>query len=618
MYIFFQKLFKGSLKNKIFFGYIGITFITFILTILSISNLINLKSAINNIMLENYRSVVAAEEMMDSLERQDSGELIYLFHQRQEGEKIFRDNQVEFVKWLGRAEDNITISGEGVLIEEIEENYQNYIMLYEQLRDMLSDDLNGAQDFYFREISPQFELLKSKARNLLLMNQDNMYDAQQKANNNTSETVYSTLIFSIGAILLAGLFGLYISNQIIKPIRSLTQHAVKVGEGGLDTTILIESEDEIGKLAEEFNRMTEKMRKYGELNVQKLISEKQKSEGIVRSISSPLLVTDAEHRIVLANPASEELFDFKEEKAIGKHVLEVIKDERIFKLINAIIEGEEDKNLRTTLPIEKNQTTLHYQGSVVPVFGQDGDIKLIVTIFDDITKLKELDSLKSEFVSTVSHEFRTPLTSMNMSIGMLLGNKFGELNEKQTKLLSAAKEDCERLKNLVSDLLDLSKIESGKIEMEFKSHPVRALMEASIKTFEELASDKEIELMIDVEEDLMVYADANKIIWVLTNLLGNALRYTTGGGKISVNAEAKGSRVYVSVKDTGKGIPLEYQNKIFEKFVRVYSDEEDPGGTGLGLAISREIVEAHGGKIWVTSQPGKGSTFTFTLRKQDK
>jgi NtrC-family two-component system sensor histidine kinase KinB len=244
---------------------------------------------------------------------------------------------------------------------------------------------------------------------------------------------------------------------------------------------------------------------------------------------------------------------------------------------------------------------------------ETGSMIGVVLLFRDITSLKELDRLKSEFVMTASHELRTPLTSLGMSIDLLREKVQGKLKEKEEQLLSAAHEDLQRLKALVNDLLDLSRIEAGKIEMDFDRVSVQLLFEKAVSSLIAQANDKDIQLTFSAPSGLpLVKADANKITWVLTNLISNALRYTSSGGKIHLYAEHFGAQTYVSVSDDGAGIPYEYQTKIFEKFVQVKS-RQDAVGTGLGLTICKEIVRAHGGTIWVDSAPGEGSTFTFTL-----
>jgi NtrC-family two-component system sensor histidine kinase KinB len=231
----------------------------------------------------------------------------------------------------------------------------------------------------------------------------------------------------------------------------------------------------------------------------------------------------------------------------------------------------------------------------------------------DITRLKELDRLKSEFVMTASHELRTPLTSLNMAVNLLWESAAAKLTDQEKVLLEACHGDVQRLRALVNDLLDLSKIEAGKVELAFESvHPL-FLGDQALSVIRTQADSKGIELSIEVPEDLpQVTADPHKIVWVLVNLLANAVGYTKAGGHIKLTGERVGNHVHLAVTDDGEGIPLDVQPRIFDKFVHGKPSDGD-GGSGLGLAISKEIVKAHRGAIWVDSTPGQGSTFTFTL-----
>ena len=218
-------------------------------------------------------------------------------------------------------------------------------------------------------------------------------------------------------------------------------------------------------------------------------------------------------------------------------------------------------------------------------------------------------------MATASHELRTPLTGMAMSLNLLVETTEDKLSDSESELLNTAVADVERLRSLVNDLLDLSKIESGKLELDFVEVGVNFLLDKAVSALNIQAQQNDIELIVkSLSEDISIKADANKIIWVLTNLIANALRYSDPGGEITIGALSRNSWVEIFVSDRGAGIPLEYQSKIFDKFVQVKTDK-DVGGSGLGLAICQEMVRAHGGRIWVDSTVGEGSTFTFTLPK---
>ena len=242
-----------------------------------------------------------------------------------------------------------------------------------------------------------------------------------------------------------------------------------------------------------------------------------------------------------------------------------------------------------------------------------GVIPGVVLLLRDITRLRELDRLKSEFVMTASHELRTPLTSLNMAVNLLRESAGTKLTDQERALLEACHEDVQRLRALVNDLLDLSKIEAGKVELAFEPVQPRFLGDQALSVIKAQADSKGIELTLGVPEDLpAVTADPHKIVWVLVNLLANAVRYTKAGGHISLQGEQVGNQVQLAVTDDGEGIPFDLQPRIFDKFVHG-KPRDGGGGSGLGLAICREIVKAHRGAIWLDSIPGKGSTFTFTL-----
>ncbi|HNQ43034.1 MAG TPA: HAMP domain-containing sensor histidine kinase, partial [Candidatus Cloacimonadota bacterium] len=235
-------------------------------------------------------------------------------------------------------------------------------------------------------------------------------------------------------------------------------------------------------------------------------------------------------------------------------------------------------------------------------------------LMQDISDMKELDRLKSEFVMIISHELKTPLTSINMSIDLLRESLGKTLQPKDNELLDVAKEDVVRLRMLVSDLLDLSKIEAGKIELQFTQVNILSLMQTVVQNFQTQLNNKQI--MISINNDHpslpLVYGDEDKLLWVFSNLISNAIKAVKTAGKITLRADQNGDFILVSVKDNGKGIPLNLQKRIFEKFVQL-SGDDNSSGTGLGLMICREIIRAHGGTIWVDSELGKGADFCFTV-----
>ncbi|MDH7515896.1 MAG: HAMP domain-containing sensor histidine kinase, partial [Bacteroidota bacterium] len=245
----------------------------------------------------------------------------------------------------------------------------------------------------------------------------------------------------------------------------------------------------------------------------------------------------------------------------------------------------------------------------------DGKVIGAVTLFQDVTPFKLLEELKSDFLAAVSHEFRTPLTSIAMSADILLQGMIGPLTDGQRELLESVKGDCDRLKKLVEEILALSKLESVR-GLEVRDRvDIRRVIEESVATLRLQTQEKRITVDIRIEEGLpAVRGDFQQLCWAVVNLVGNAVRYTDPGGSVSVTVRRVGNMVEVAVADTGKGIPQDALERIFEKFVQLESaDDYTPGSVGLGLTIARRVVENHGGRIHAESALGKGSVFRFTI-----
>lgn len=365
--------------------------------------------------------------------------------------------------------------------------------------------------------------------------------------------------------------------------------------------------------------MTRKLKFNSIRNIEILTQEKNKAEAIIESISDGILVIDKFFKIELINRAAQNIFDVKEKYVFQQHILELIYNKEIFEMAkNSMKDNEIGFSKKfVDLNIQRGENKLEYCRVYVHSMKTIKGIVGVVILLQNITKLKEIEMVKSEFVSTVSHEFRTPLTSMNMSIELLLKESLGSLNLEQKELLLILKEEEKRLRNLVEDLLDLSKIESGRIELKFMPHRLNELYEIVYNSLKIQLENNKINFKFqDVKNLPKVRIDINKISWVMINLISNAIRYVdhNGKGRIEVLAKKINEKILIEVRDNGIGIEKQYQERIFDKFMRIES-ENTPAttGTGLGLSISREIIKSHSGEIWVKSVINEGSQFFFTL-----
>jgi NtrC-family two-component system sensor histidine kinase KinB len=610
-----------SLRKKIFIGYgIALTLMIFVF-VLALFHLLKLGQASEAILRENYKSILAAENMVYAIERQDSATLLIFFGRDHQAWKQFRDNESLFFQWLGRAKDNITVEGEEAIVKTIENEYGTYLHHIAELTPRYQSNPQKTATVYHETILPSFRAVTNACIHLREINQETMFKASERARHIAKRAMWSMLIIGSAAVGIGLIFSLLLSNLLVRPVRQMMEATQKISEGNYDVQIPLRSSDELGSLADQFNSMVKKLKSYHDLNIDQIVTEKRKSDAIIRSIDDGIVVVDNQFKVTDVNPTAAKALHLEPDQMQNRHILEVVQYEDLFYYVKQTIETGRSPTIeerRNILTIEREGKQCHYQFSITPVHGKLGSLLGAVLLLRDVTRLTELDRLKSEFVMTASHELRTPLTSIGMSIKLLLERTTEKLNEKEQQLLLAAHEDLQRLKTLVSNLLDLSKIEAGKMEMEFENISLLALCENAVGVLKSQVNAKGICLTLDLPQHLPpVKADVNKIIWVLTNLLSNALHYTERGGSIRVAAEQLGPYVQVSVSDNGPGIPFEVQSKIFDKFVQIKSNKA-LGGSGLGLTICKEIVRAHGGTIWVDSTPGEGSTFTFTLAAQEK
>ena len=604
-----------SIKGKILMIYSFLIFLIFMLASVAIYNLYGLNKAVDGLIEANYRSIVAAKNMIYAIERQDSNELLFLQVQKEESLKNFYTNQKEFITWFTKARDNVTEENEIEVLDRISKNYVIYNESFLKLqKNITNKNMELGSSVYISDIYPAFLLIKSDCEKLLEINEKAMFGSKEKAMEKSRNQMYGTTLLSVVAILLGLFVAIFITRRIVKPLHILIEGIKSIKEGSLNQVIKVTTKDEIGKLTEEFNSMAKRLQVYEKSNIKNIISEKNKSLAIVKSISDPIIVTDNNNNLLLLNNSAEKLFMVREKEAFGRHILEYVNNSVVFECIKRSVKKDNLEDENTMITINKEGKPNHYKITVTNILGDECAIIGNVTVLQNITTLKEIEEAKSNFISTVSHELRTPLTSIVMGNGILLDKTLGPLNEEQEEVVQAMDEDGKALLALVNDLLDLSKIEAGKLEMNIKEASINSIIENALKTFAEIIKERGVVLNNTADNNMpLLRIDFSKITSVINNLLANAIKFTEPGGMITIASKIKDRDVEISVADTGIGISKEDQNSIFEKFVQVKGIGPYSKGTGLGLAIAKEYVEMHGGRIWVQSELGHGSKFIFTI-----
>jgi len=350
----------------------------------------------------------------------------------------------------------------------------------------------------------------------------------------------------------------------------------------------------------------------------KTLSEKKSTDAVIHSIAQGLVVVDSNGKVIMMNPAAEKLLETNKKDKIGKSIVDDTRDEQMISL-NKDFSGEEKE---IELISQADDTTKTLRSSSAVIENENGQTIGMVSVLSDVTKQKQLNRMKNDFVANVTHELRTPLITIDKSISLLRSQAAGPVSETQEQFLTIAERNIKRLGSLINDLLDLSKLEAGKMEMKFEKSSVDFVVSDVAQTFTAWAEAKSITIEKNIEDNIPeIDIDPNRIIQVITNLAGNALKFTPKEGKIIFGAKyLKDSReVVFSVADTGIGIPEDDISKIFDKFYQTGERAPtDISGTGLGLSICREMVDAHKGRIWAESKKGEGAKFLFALPQDNK
>jgi two-component system, NtrC family, sensor histidine kinase KinB len=571
------------------------------------------------ILKDNYRSVLAAQRMKEAVERMDSASLFIVAGERQKGSEQAEKNRPIFEAELKVQEGNITEAGEKEFTEKLRAAWTDYLAKFDRLQKGATAD--EARGLYFSELESAFYRVKTAADEILAINQDTMVrnsDAVQR----TAERMNTVTISVALAALAVGLFiSSLLTRRMLQPLSALSEATHKLGEGNFETRAHVHGSDEFAQLAHDFNAMAARLAEYRKSSLGDLLQAHLSMQAAIDSLPDPVVIFSIEGSLQNVNQAAQTLLRLTAEsgekeplKAIDASVRSVLERMR-----SHVLSGKGAYHPRGFEDAVKLPTILgdrYFLPRAAPVYETRGVVVGATVILQDVTRLRRFEELKNDLVATVAHEFRTPLTSLRMAVHLCTEQAAGPLTDKQAELLHAAREDCDRLQAMVDDLLDLSRIESGRIELFPLPTAASTLIESAVEEHREDAEAAGIKLSADLPlPEVRVLADHERIGHVFSNLIDNALRHTPKEGEVRLSAQVYNHGVRFTVADTGKGIAREYQERIFEKFFRV--PDSGPRGTGLGLYIAKEIILGHNGEIGVESEPGQGSSFWFTLHSAE-
>lgn len=573
-----------KIKAKLFLG-IGLLFAMIVLLGAIGGIYINkLSDDTKNILVANYNSIDYSRQMLIALNE----------------DGLSTSSVAKFETNLKKQQNNITETGEQQITEHISTNFSR---LKNNPADtaLLAAVHNGLTDIML--LNMQAIERKSSV-------------ATKTADNATIWiALVGTFCFLIAFVMLVNLPG-----NIANPVKELTESIKEVAAENYTKRVHLDKHNEFGELAGAFNTMAQKLEEYKTSNLEKLMMEKKRIETLINNIKDPVIGLDDKKHILFMNDVALKISALHAENTIGKLIQDVaVNNDLVRSLIKDLFPsaGETGSEKAGPIKIYADNKESYFEKQVIPIkikpTGEEEE-KFVGTVIllQNITPFKELDFAKTNFIATVSHELKTPISSIKMSLQLLENEQVGKLNEEQKNLLHSIRDDAGRLLKITGELLNMTQVESGNIQMAVIAANPKEIVNYAVSANRAAAEQKNIKLEVIIPADLPnVQADEEKTAWVLNNLISNAIRYSYENATVFINVKQEGNKINFSVSDTGQGIAPQYKEKIFDRYFRIPGTKKE--GTGLGLSISKEFIEAQGGSIQVSSDFGAGSTFTITL-----
>jgi PAS domain S-box-containing protein len=573
-----------KIKTKLNAGVGLLFFMIIVLSTLGGWFIYQLKKDTQNILTDNYNTLQYSRNMLLSLE--------------EIGKEPFAI--AEFQKNLDLQRQNITEDGEKEATKNILahfsdlKNNEGNLSLHSAIR----KDIAELMQLNMNAIQIKSGIANTTAQNAIAV-----------------ISIAGTLCFLIAFILMVNL-----PANISNPIRELTSSIHQIANQNYRERVQFESNSEFGELARSFNTMAEKLQEYSESRIDKILKGKKRIETLIDNMHDAVIGIDENRKVLFVNDEALKISGLKKENFVGKLIQDVaVSNDLVRDLIKEIINPDAEKNRAELLKIFVEGKENYFEKeildiNVIPTGEKDSRFIGQVIMLRNITPFKELDLAKTRFIGTVSHEFKTPISSIQMGLQLLENKKIGSLNEEQQKLIKGIDEDTLRLLKITGELLNIAQLETGVSQLNIRPFKIDTMLEEVIKTNRSAADKRQISIITDIGSGLdIINADQEKTLWVLNNIVSNAIRYSYEQSTVTIKIEKLDSdHVKFSVEDQGLGIDEQYLKHIFTRYFRVPGTKAE--GTGLGLSISKEFIEAQRGSIAVESEVGKGSVFSFILK----
>lgn len=560
-----------KLKTKVALGGIFLFMLLILVGAISFYYFNRITQESKEIVKNNYETLNYTRDMLNELDELNGKDSLVAI-------KNFERN-------LKLQQKNITEPGEGNLTESLR---KNFILL----RQNKSDDLLRA--VIRKDISNIMQL------NLQAIDKKNQAAQASAQSAKTIITVILTICILVGFSFLFNF-----PSLIASPVAKLTEGIKAIAAKNYKQRIHLNRKDEFGELANAFNSMAEKLDEYEHSNLATILFEKKRAETVINSLQDASIGIDNKGIVLFANQQALQLLNLKELEIVGQTQEGVQKKNDLFRFL-----VKEENNIPFKIVLDGKEN--YFTKEIIEIKQKDEKIGSVI-ILRNITPFKELDTAKTNFIATISHELKTPLASSDFSLKLLGDERVGTLTPEQKELVESLKNDNQRLLRILSELLDMSQVESGRMQLNIQNSSVYDIITKAEQSVSNVLKEKNLTVKKEIEKDLpMEKADAEKSAWILNNFLTNAIKFSPENGELIIKAFRKDGYIETGVKDFGIGIEENFQSKIFDRYFKVPGTKEKKG-TGLGLAISKDFVEAMGGTIGVESQIGKGSYFYFRL-----
>jgi NtrC-family two-component system sensor histidine kinase KinB len=578
---------KVKTKLRLGFGFLFVVVLFFGAT--ALFYLRDISESSKGILKDNYKSLSFVRDMRNTLDENDL--------------PLQASALAKFNTALLKQEHNLTEPGEKLPTQNI--------------RTIFSALKNSSKD-----IAAQAAAEKQLRYNLSEVERINMQAIVRKDDNARNKVDNATFILGlVGSFTFMVLFSFSVNfpGFIANPLKALIEGIREIGQKNYNKRLYFEENDEFADVANAFNSMAAQLNDWENSNLATVISEKRRIEAIIEQMQDAIIGVNENREILFMNDAARKTLNITDDKVIGKTTDALLKGNDLFRSI--VQDDAAAKSFKIVLNGREAYFQLQSSSIVVPNINEPADVLQLanrsagkVYILKNITEFKERDEAKTNLIATISHELKTPIASIKMSLKLLNDERVGMMNTEQHQLIAHIKDDSDRLLKITSELLELSQVETGNIQLNFVPVSPMKIVDYAITSIKFQAEQKNVQLEIVHDSKLPeVHVDIEKTAWVLVNFLSNALRYSAEKSKIVIQVAAKNSKVEFSVKDFGKGIDEAYQKRLFDRYFQVPTDGQNKSGSGLGLAISKDFINAQGGTIGVESEIGEGSRFYFSL-----